>query len=88
MRPRLITAENLPDVVQTFGRIVASMRPRLITAENPGGTTRATKTFPCFNEAAAHHRGKRRGGTRRARRLAASMRPRLITAENLEFFHN
>ena len=34
------------------------MRPRLITAENCASTASGCARCPCFNEAAAHHRGE------------------------------
>ena len=62
MRPRLITAENFHTTTrhQADGRY-ASMRPRLITAENMPYTRARDPVQPSFNEAAAHHRGERRG---------------------------
>ena len=59
MRPRLITAENAPRVVQVAGQDRASMRPRLITAENSPGPMDGSGGHWRFNEAAAHHRGER-----------------------------
>ena len=82
MRPRLITAENTARRLTSPTRKDASMRPRLITAENAHPNGYPGLLPYGFNEAAAHHRGKRAIARCLILRLRASMRPRLITAEN------
>ena len=83
MRPRPDAAENGDDGVQAEPLVPASMRPRPDAAENPPFVRLWSARPPCFNEAAARCRGKRR---RRLMRLlaaaGASMRPRPDAAEN------
>ena len=66
----------------------ASMRPRRMAAENVlrPPSDEIVDSSPCFNEAAAHGRGKRRRSPACApsgvRCRGASMRPRRMAAEN------
>ena len=54
-----MAAENLEELVLVGDEASASMRPRRMAAENPGARPGGGTPSKCFNEAAAHGRGKR-----------------------------
>ena len=58
MRPRRMAAENASAAVAVTPAVAASMRPRRMAAENRDPRRRRDTHDYCFNEAAAHGRGK------------------------------
>ena len=61
MRPRRMAAENALSATMGAGHgRPASMRPRRMAAENLRSISLTSSSMPCFNEAAANGRGKRR----------------------------